>query len=168
MRRLVLAVAIIAAVIGFRHFRTSPSAPPEMTEGEIVRHEAEVRQELADRADLYEDAMLRGDPAALMSMYTSDARALWPGMDLALKEAQDFVAEMFHTVTFIAYDLKAVDLFVHEDAAYGIYEESETFQMEGHEPETEVFNCFFRWEQEDGVWKIDRTLCGPRDAPPQG
>jgi len=154
--RTLAAVAIPLLVAGCQ-----APPPPEQTD-------AEVREAIARQVDLFEDGMLRGDPAVVLSLYTSDAQAFWPGMDLVLAERQDFVEGLFNAMTFLAYSLTVLNLWVHEDVAYGIYEESETFQMEGQEPETGVWNCFFRWEKEYGVWKIDRTVCGPRDAPPEG
>ena len=65
MRRLALAVAIIAAVIGFRYFRTSPSAWPEMTEAEKARIEAEV----AVVGDQLMTAMNNLDVEALSALY---------------------------------------------------------------------------------------------------
>jgi len=76
---------------------------------------------------------------------------------------------VFPTMTISNVDGRLWELFVHGDIAYGIYEWSETVQMEGEsEAETTISNCFTRWKKEDGVWKFDRDVCGPRDAPAEG
>lgn len=168
MRRLIVALAVVAAVLAVRFFRKSPASPPQATETETAQIDARVKEELAGRMDLYRDALLSGDSVAFMSMYTSDARVFWPGMNFDRDGLQAFAAEFFQTTTWTGYDAAVVDLFVHGDAAYAIYEVSETFQTEGQGPGSEIWNCFTRWEKEDDVWKVDRDVCGPRDAPPEG
>jgi uncharacterized protein (TIGR02246 family) len=168
MKGLITVLAVLVVIgVGFLLY-SSPSAPPEMTEAERAQAEAGVREEIANRFDSYRDALLTGDEGAFMSMYTSDARVFWPGMNLDKNELQAAMAEMFQGMTWTAYDVDLQDLFVAGDAAYAIYQLSETFQAEGQEPGSENWNCFTRWEKEEGVWKVDRDVCGLRDAPPEG
>jgi uncharacterized protein (TIGR02246 family) len=170
MRAVYVAIGLVLIGLGlWLAFTFRDKAPTDgMAGGEMVQVEADVGEEIATRLDLYQDALLRGDPEAFMSAYTSDARVYWPGMNVGRAELQTFVEESFPTVTWTGYDPKVTDLFVHGDAAYAIYEISETVQMEGQEAESEAWNCFTRWEKEEGVWKVDRDVCGPRDAPTEG
>lgn len=140
----------------------------EMTTEELAQYEAEVREEIASQLDLYKDALLRGDPEGFMSIYTSDARTYEPGMNFTRYELEDWVVEAFQTITWTGFEAKPVELFVYGDTAYTIYVVSIAYQMEGEGPVSETSNCFTRWEKEGGVWKVDRDMCGPRDAPAEG
>lgn len=168
MRALNAVLAVIATIVVIFLVARLPPPSPEMSEAEIAQREAEVRAELASRVDSYKNALLRGDAEAFMSIYTSDARVYWPGMNFARDELQAFPLEFFQTVTWRGYDAKLLDLFAHGDTAYAISEVSETFQMEGQEPMSGISSCFTRFEKVDGEWKVDRDVCGPRDVPPEG
>ncbi len=76
--------------------------------------------------------------------------------------------ETFQTTTWTEAEFSLIEFFVHGDAAYAISEWSDMFQMEGQEPEGVNWYCFSRFKKEDGVWRDDRDICGPRDAPPEG
>jgi len=89
-------------------------------------------------------------------------------MNLNRDEIQTVMDGMFQTTTWTAYDAELLDLFVDRKAAYAIYEVAERFQVGGQEPEPAAWNCFTRFVQEDGVWKVHRDVCGPRDAPAEG
>lgn len=168
MKALITVLAVFV-VLGLGFFLySSPTAPPEMTEAERAQHEAEVREELTSLADSYADAFLSGDAEALMSLYTSDVRIYWTGMNFTRDELQDWVVEAFQTTSWTGFEIRPIEFFVHGDAAYTISEVSETFQMEGQEAASAVWNCFTRFEREDGIWRADRDVCGPRDAPPEG
>ena len=133
MKGLITVIAVLV-VVGLAYFiYRSPTTPPEMTEAERAQMEADVRVEIAERFDGYRAALLTGDAGAFMSMYTSDARVFWPGMNLDKNELQAAMAEMFQGMTWTAYDVDLQDLFVAGDAAYAIYQLSETFQAEGQE-----------------------------------
>jgi ketosteroid isomerase-like protein len=149
-------------------FYTAPKAPVEMTQAEIAQIEAEVRQELINRMEEWREVAMSGDVEGVMSFGTPDWWVLVPGLNLAGEDLQALMAEFYSTMTITDINAELLELFVHGDAAYGIYEYSETSQMEGQEPVTEISNCFVRWEKEGGVWKFDREVCGPRDAPPEG
>lgn len=142
-------------------------APPQgMTEAEIAQYEAEVRQELINRMDAYQEAVMRGDVETVDSYWTSDGRILAPGMDLAGGDLHAFIAGVFPTLTVTEVGDELLELLVHGDAAYGIYRYWETVQAEGEEPETMNAHCMIRWEKEDGEWRFDRDVCGPGEPKP--
>ena len=144
-------------------------APPaEMTEAEIAQIEAEVREQLTNRLDEYGRALGAGDAQAVMSLWTSDARMWQQGWNGTAEDLAAFLEEDFPSMTYSGLSMEPLDLFVHGDVAYFIYEYSGTIQTEGQEPESMINNCFTRFEKEDGVWKFDRDVCGPRDAPAEG
>ena len=88
MKGLITVIAVLV-VVGLAYFiYRSPTTPPEMTEAERAQMEADVRVEIAERFDGYRAALLTGDAGAFMSMYTSDARVFWPGMNLDKNELQ--------------------------------------------------------------------------------
>jgi ketosteroid isomerase-like protein len=168
MKKTAAVVAAIVAVLALLFIATEQTAPPEMTEAEIAQVEAEVRQELINRMDEFKEDAMSGDAESVMSFLTSDYWVLMPGVNLAGEDLRAVVAEVYSTMTFTDINAELLELFVHGSAAYGIYEYSVTSQMEGQDPVTEISNCFIRWEKEDGVWKFDREVCGPRDAPTEG
>jgi len=165
------AITVLAALIvvglAWSLYR-SPGAPPEMTEAERAQIEAEVRQGITNLMDTWKDACLKGDPAAFMSIYTRDARVYYPGMNFERNELQTAMEEYLQAATWTEVDGKVLEVFVDGDAAYAISELSETIQMEGQETESHISNCFSRFVKEDGAWKVDRDLCGPKDASPEG
>jgi hypothetical protein len=79
-----------------------------------------------------------------------------------------FLQEFFDGAGSTALESEEVDLFLDGDAAYPLGPYDETIQFEGQEPFTVHNYHFIRWEKEDGIWKIDRLLAGPRSAPPEG
>jgi ketosteroid isomerase-like protein len=169
MKGLIALLALLVVLgVAFLLYRSPAGPPAGMTEAERAERETQVRQEITDLLNLYGDAYLREDMETFMSTYSSDARVFWPGANLPKDEIQGVVSEMFQTASPTGYDPTIVDLFVHGDAAYAIYEVAETIQMEGQEPETTFWNCFTRFAKEDGGWKFHRDVCGPRDAPPEG
>jgi len=167
MKALIAGLGVLVVLVAAFLLYRSPTAPPEVTEAERAQMEAGVRGEIADSFDRYRDALLDRDVGAFMSMYTTDAQVFWPGMNLDKNELQAAMAEMLQSWTWTSYDVDLKDLFVHDDAAYAIYQISETFQEEGQEPGSENWNCFTRWQKEDGMWRVDRDVCGLRDTPPE-
>jgi ketosteroid isomerase-like protein len=139
-----------------------------MTGKTAAEIEAEVRQNLTDRIEFYRDAVLRGDAQAAASFWTSDAWELGPGVSVKGDEQKAALVEAVGSGAITAFDIELLDLSVHGDVAYGIYQYSLTLQMEGQQPVTVANNSFSRWEKEDGVWKVSRMVAGPRDAPPGG
>jgi ketosteroid isomerase-like protein len=161
-------VAILAALVclgALFWFYTAPRAPVEMTKAEIAQIEAEVMEELLSVMDSVDDAFLRGDAGAVLSGYTTDARVNWSGSTLDRDELQDWAVGSFQAGTWTGVESRVMELFVHGDVAYAIWEWSGTRQMEGQESESVVLNCFSRFEKEDGVWKDDREVCnGPAEG----
>jgi hypothetical protein len=136
-----------------------------MTEAEIAENEAEVRAEIMSLMDSVSDGFLRGDAEAVLSAFSADARVYWPVLTLTREELEDQVVRSFLTRTWTGFGFKLIELFAHGDVAYAIYEQSGTRQVEGREPESVVWNCFARFEKEDGLWKDDREVC---NAPEEG
>jgi uncharacterized protein (TIGR02246 family) len=165
-----LVVGLLLGGLGVWFFSEVPEdeKASEMTEAERAQYEAEVREEIASRAEEYADATLSGDSDAVIAIYTSDTHVYWPGVNMSRDELQAFVEEFFSTASWTECDVEDLDFFLDGDAAYTIYQYSETYQIPEQEPVSNVLNCFTRWEKEDGVWKIDREVCGARDAPEEG
>jgi ketosteroid isomerase-like protein len=162
-------VALLAIGVLFFFLYAFPATPPpEMTDAEIAQIEAAVRQEVEARMAAFDQAVLAGDAEAAASFWTSDALLLEPGTRVAGGDFLSFVSEFFAVGGVTATDHNVLDFFVHGDVAYWIMEIDETFQVEGMDPFTVMNYAFLRWEKEDGVWKIDRYLGGPRGAPPEG
>ena len=161
-------VALMALGVLFFFYTAEKAPPPEMTEAEMTEIEAEVREQLTNRLDEYGKALGAGDAQAVMSFWTSDARMWQQGWYGTAEDLAAFLEEAFPSMTYSGLSMEPLDLFVHGDVAYFIYEYSGTIQTEGQEPESMINNCFTRFEKEDGVWKLDRDVCGPRDAPTEG
>jgi ketosteroid isomerase-like protein len=129
--------------------------------------DAEVAQQLAERLDAYEQALLTGQAAPVKSFWTDDARVLVPGADLIGSELASFIDDFFAAGGVIrSVEFRTADIFVHGDAAYELGQYEETGQVGIQEPEHVSANYFLRWErQPDGSWKIDRFVSGPTAAP---
>lgn len=101
----------------------------------------------------------------MIGFFTTDARLLEAGVNVAGDEVGDFLREFFETGRALSFDLEAYDRFVHGDVAYELGEYDETVEVEGEE-ETVQNYYFLRWEKgADGVWRFDRLVAGPREAP---
>jgi ketosteroid isomerase-like protein len=139
-----------------------------MTGKTAAEIEAEVRRELTEVLDEYLAAILRGDVEAAANFWHSDAWMLQPGVNVRGKEQRAFVVEALSGLGITAFQIDFLDLFVHGEAAYTIFQFSITSEVEGQEPQDLLFNSFVRFVKEDGVWKPHREVVGPRDAPPEG
>ena len=126
---------------------------------------AAVRQELTDRMAAYEEALRSGDVERIRAFWTADLRVLEPGLDLSGDQAREFMTGFFATGRVISLDLEAYDTFAHGDAAYQVGEYDEILEVGG--AQLTVRNYYFlRWEKgADGVWRFDRLVAGPREAP---
>ncbi len=144
-------------------------APPDLTAPDQEQIEAQVKQAINDRWDAYEAQATEMDLDTWLSYWTSDARLLEPGMNLSGGEIPAFGQEFFGGGGQVfSLDLESQEIFVHGSVAYQIGQYDEAFQMPGAD-RMMVQNYFFaRWEMEDGIWKIDRFLAGPREAPTEG
>lgn len=128
-------------------------------------------EELTRRIRGYERALLGGDPAEVKGFWTPDARVLLPGLDLSGEAVAAFVDDFYAAgATVISVEFHTGDLFVHEGAAYELGRYEETARMgPDAEPLSVDGNYFLRWERgEDGVWRIDRFVAGPIEAPGGG
>jgi ketosteroid isomerase-like protein len=91
-------------------------------------------------------------------------------MDLSGEPFFDYVREFFDSgVDFLSFTPRSFEVFVHGSAAYqiGQYDEAATL---GTGEEAEWHEHFFvRWVRgDDGVWRINRFVAAPREAPPEG
>jgi ketosteroid isomerase-like protein len=165
-----IAVLGLLVVLGVAFFLYgSPAGPPaEMTEAEMAQAEAEAAQAISDRWAEYRDALMSGDVDEIMSYWTSDAHLYEPGMNLTAADLSDWLQAAFETTSVVDLEVRRLDIFVHGDVAYEITEADEPLQVEGQGLVPREVYGFFRWEKEDGVWKMDRLVVGPRDAPPEG
>ena len=168
MKEVGIVVVALAAVLVLVFFGNRPGPNPAVTGAEIAQIEAEVREDFAKLVTEYGNVAMAGDGQAIASFWTSDARAWHPGSYVTAEDLAALTEEDFASITITAVDAKILDIFVHGDVAYVISEISEGFQYEGQEPGTEHHICFTRLEREDGVWRFDRDVCGPRDAPTEG
>ena len=135
------------------------------TESDPATDTAAVRQELTDRWAAYKEAIMSGEAEQALGFWTPDGRVLEPGLDLSGNELRDFYREFFSTGQVISFDIQAYDQFVHGDVAYEVGEYDETLEVEGEQQTIQGY-FFLRWEKgTDGVWRIDRVVAGPREAP---
>jgi ketosteroid isomerase-like protein len=171
MKKTAAVIAAIVGVLALLFIATEQTAPPEMTEAEIAEAEAYAVQELEARTGAFWDAFKRGDPEEIASFWTSEALLLEPGIRLVGSEITAYMVELAGggpRPTTYEVEQDFLDWWVHGDAAYGISLVDETLAFEGGEPRTVRRFGFARFEKEDGVWRIDRLLYAPWDAPPEG
>ena len=148
------AIAVGLVVAGCTTTKTDPATDS-----------AAVRQELTDRMAAYGEAVMSGEAEQALGFWTPGGRVLEPGLDVSGDELPDFFRELFSTAQLTSFDIEAYDQFVHGDAAYELGEYDETVEIEG-EQQTVHGYYFLRWEKgTDGVWRIDRAVAGPREAP---
>ncbi len=126
---------------------------------------AAVRQELTDRMAALKEALLPDDTEEVIGFWTPDGRALEPGLNLSGDQLREFYRDFFSTARVVSLDIEAYDQFVHGDVAYEVGEYDETVEVEGQQQTVRNY-YFLRWEKgTDGVWRFDRLVAGPREAP---
>jgi ketosteroid isomerase-like protein len=170
MKGLITLLAVLVVVgLAFFLYRT-PTAPPEMTEAEIAQIEAEAEDAIADRWTSFRTALMGSDADAFLSHWTEDMRFLEPGMNFGRDDYESLCQEVWGSGGAItAFEVGPSDTFVHGNAAYQVGQIRETLQFPGGEPEEFYNNFFARWEKgPDGVWRVDRFVAGPVDAPAEG
>lgn len=124
-----------------------------------------VRQELTARMAAYKEAIMSGDAERSLDFWASDARVLEPGVDMSREQFGEFVRDFFATGRVVSLDIEAYDQFVHGAAAYEVGEYDETMEVQGDQQTLRNY-YFLRWERgDDGEWRIDRFVAGPREAP---
>jgi hypothetical protein len=154
-----LVVALVALTAACR-----PAPEPQRASTDT---EASVRQELDQRMATYVRVLMDGDTAGIRALWTADARALGPGMDLSGGAIVSFVNAAFLAGTVItSLNVRPIDTFVHGDAAYELGQVEETVHVPGQNGTTARANYFLRWERaSDDMWRIDRFVAGPVAAP---
>lgn len=142
---------------------TDETAPDTTTASE-----ADVRAELTSRMRAYGEALVAGDPEALLGFWTDDAHMREPGIDADRAELEAFLREGFGSGLQIAhFEARPADVFIHGDVAYevGSYDER-IIPPEATEPLSVSNHYFLRWERgEDGLWRFDRLVAGAREEP---
>lgn len=167
MKPIAAVIAAVIAIIALLYVATLPSGPPGMSEAETAQMVAEAQQAIMDRWDAYEAMATEMDLDTWLSYWTEDAWILEPGMDMRGSEIPSFGSDFFELGGQVfSLDLESFDIWVHGDVAYQLGQYDEAFQFPG-EDRMEVHNFFSaRWvKQADGIWKMNRFLAGPRDAP---
>lgn len=139
---------------------SAPETNSADAEGEAVR------QELLQRIEEYERALLDGDPAVVKGFWTEDARVFLPGLSLEGDGLAALVDEFYAGGgQVLSVDLQPREVFIHGEAAYEVGRLEETARFGGHEPQTVRENYFLRWQRDaDGSWRIHRFFAVPVDA----
>lgn len=141
------------------------SCTPSGDGGEMSPDPEAVGREIAESFDAYASAVLDGDVDATLEHLTDDARFMEPGLVAAGDELRTTMRGMLAEAEVTRFEFQRMDLFVHDGAAYEIGTYEEVIETADGENVVEG-NVFVRWEQgEDGRWRIDRVVAGPRDAP---
>lgn len=144
--------------------------PPEMTDAEIAQIEAETTRAISDRWTAFWETTQAGDFDGWADFWTSDIRMLQPGVDVSGSAWFDFGRDFFASgMEFLTLDIEPFDVFVHGDVAYQVGRFDETATLASGEPVEWHEYFFVRWERgTDGVWRMDRFLSTPREAPAEG
>ena len=126
----------------------------------------EAKQAIADRWAAWENTASEMDYNSWSTFWTSDGWLLRAGINMRGSELHALAKEFFGSgPQGYSLDVESFEVFVHGDVAYQIGQYDEGSQMPGEE-RTEDKNYFFaRWKKEDGTWKLDRAVAGPRAAP---
>ena len=128
--------------------------------------EAAVHQELTERMAAARDVLLAGDAETFIAFWTSDARILEPGVDRSGEALHEYIRDFFATSRILSFDNQPYDRFLHGEVAYETGHYDEAVQIQEQEPMTIRNYYFLRWEKgTDGVWRFDRLVAGPREAP---
>jgi len=131
---------------------------------------AAVEAATAENFGAFGDAAVAGDIEAAAASWTEDAHIMEPGMVLNSREAWvEFVEGlMADGAQITSFDFTRHNIFVHPGAAYEYGTYDETIDMGGEEVVVEG-NYFLRWEEgDDGMWRMDGLVAGPRNAPEEG
>ena len=171
MKGLIAGLGVLLLLgVGFFFYASRPVPSAEMAEAEIAQIEAEVVEAIAGQWAGFRETIQAGDYDAWADYWTSDTRMLQPGMDLTGTAWFDYVRDFFNGgVQFLTFDVESFDVFVHGDVAYQVGQYDETAELADGEPGEWHDYFFVRWEKgADGIWRINRFLSAPRDAPPEG
>jgi ketosteroid isomerase-like protein len=155
-----LALLVVAGVAFFLY--QSPAGPPAEITG------VEASQELSPLFQAYNAGMVGGDAEAVIALYTSDAVEMVPGDVRTLDDIVVHYTEAIEAGNFLAFDFSPLDAWVQGDAAFILNEVDISYEVEDMGVSTFPYYSFMRLVREDGAWKIQRNVAGPRDAPPEG
>ena len=136
-------------------------AADEVAEMDTAAAEADITAAM----ESFRQAALAGDLDAILESLTDDIHMMEPGVMLSGPGVRELFTEILSTSDFISFDTQRHGLFIHEGAAYevGIYDE--VLETDGEE-EVVAGIFFLRWELgDDGQWRIDQVVAGPRDEP---
>jgi uncharacterized protein (TIGR02246 family) len=163
MKGLITVLAVLVVVgLAFFLYRT-PTAPPEMSEGNLAQIQAEVE---AARQE-HRDAMMAGDVEGILAHLTSDAVQLGPGYRYVGTEIRDYMQRTFTEASLTSWESQPIETWVHGDAVYAIVRDDMTVTF-GEQAMTLSTHTFTRWVKEDGQWKLSYVFSSPVDAPPEG
>ncbi len=142
---------------------TAEQAPPAEP---VESDQAAVAAAIDSAFTAFFDAAKVGDVDAMLTHLTADARILEPGIRAGRDEFGTIVRELFGADGgVVSIDLRRDDLFGHGDVVYDVGEYDEVLATVHGEMRIEG-NYFIRWERgDDGAWRIDRVVVGPRAAP---
>jgi ketosteroid isomerase-like protein len=169
MRALNALLVLIATIVVILLVARLPPPSAEMSEAEIAQSEGEVAQAIAEQWVGVKSALEDEDYEAWASYWTEDVWILEPGMNLRGNDLRDTVREIFDSGTeILEWNVRPAETFVHGRVAYQMGEMDEALQPPGAGPTEREGYSFVRWENEGAVWRIDRLVVGPRDAPAEG
>jgi len=117
---------------------------------------AEVRQAIEAINKQWEDAVKRGDAAAIAALYTEEARVLpQDGPTLVGREAIQNFQQSYIDAGFNDFRLTTLEVGVVRDLAYEIGEYALTIQPEEGEAIRDQGKYVVVWKRENGEWKLD-------------
>ena len=117
---------------------------------------AEVRQAIEALIKQLEDALNKGDAAAIAALYTEEARVLPPnGPMIVGREAIQNSHQGDIDAGLSDLQLTTLEVGVVRDLAYEIGEYTETIQPEEGEAIRDQGKYVVVWKRENGEWKLD-------------
>ena len=120
---------------------------------------AEVRQAIEAINKQWEDAVKRGDAAAIAALYTEEARVLpQDGPTLVGREAIQNFQQSYIDAGFNDFRLTTLEVGVVRDLAYEIGEYALTIQPEEGEAIRDQGKYVVVWKRENGEWKLDVNI----------
>jgi hypothetical protein len=131
-----------------------------MTGAEIPLDEGEVMQAIEAQTDALWEALFRGDAPGAAAFWTSDGEIVEAEGWFVGNEIERFLGEFFQTGAVSAGSEVFLEWFFKGDLVYTISLATGTYEVEGQVPFTLTKYCTKRWVQDDGLWKMKRTVNG--------